>query len=148
MISLHIATRRTGRVFMARNILLILLLLVGTAPAWGAIATDAIVSTDRSSPGTSITSPTFSTTAANQLLLTFVATDATSAGVTVTGVTGAGLTWVLVKRTNVQLGTAEIWRALAPTTLSNVTVTATTSQSVAASITVVSFTGVDTSGTN
>ena len=34
------------------------------------------------------------------------------------------------------------------TTIANITVTATTSQSVAASITVVSFTGVDTSGTN
>jgi len=54
----------------------------------------------------------------------------------------------LVRRTNTQRGTAEIWRAFATTVLTNATVTATISQSVAAAITVVSFKGVDTSGTN
>ena len=110
------------------------------------LAIDKTVSTDRSSAGTSITSPTFSTSSTNELLLAFIATDANSAGITVTGVTGASLTWSLVKRTNAQLGTAEIWRAFAPTTLSSVSVKATLSQSVAASITVVTFTGVNTSG--
>ena len=62
--------------------------------------------------------------------------------------TATGLTWQLVRRTNTQKGTSEIWRAFATTTLSNLTVTATISQSVAASITVMSFKGVDTSGTN
>jgi len=52
-----------------------------------------------------------------------------------------------VKRTNTQLGTAEIWRAFSPTTLSGASVRATLSQSVGASITVVTFSGVDTSGT-
>jgi hypothetical protein len=107
---------------------------------------DKTVFTDRSTKATSITSPTFSTTRTNELLLAFVSTDANSSGVTVTGVTGASLTWSLVKRTNVQLGTAEIWRAFAPATLTNVSVKATISQSVPASITVVTFTGVDTSG--
>jgi hypothetical protein len=51
------------------------------------------------------------------------------------------------QRTNAQAGTAEIWRAFATTTLSAVTVTATLSQSVAASMTVMSFTGVNTTGT-
>jgi hypothetical protein len=107
---------------------------------------DKTVFTNRSTGGTSITSPTFSTTSPNELLLAFVSTDAKSSGVTVTGVTGASLTWSLVKRTNAQLGTAEIWRAFAPATLTNVSVKATISQSVAASITVLTFTGVDTSG--
>jgi len=110
------------------------------------LAIDKTISTDSSKQATSITSPTFSTTSANELLLAFVATDATSSGVTVTGVTGASLTWSLVKRTNAQLGTAEIWRAFAPTTLSSVSVKASLSQSVAASITVVTFAGVNTSG--
>lgn len=61
---------------------------------------------------------------------------------------GAALTWQLVVRTNVQKGTAEIWRAFAPSPLTNVAVTATLSQAVASSVTVVSFTGADTSGTN
>jgi hypothetical protein len=54
----------------------------------------------------------------------------------------------LVQRTNTQSGTAEIWRAFAPSQLTGVTVTATLSQSVLSSITVMSFTGVDTSGLN
>jgi hypothetical protein len=111
------------------------------------LAIDQNVSTDRSSNATTIASPTFSTTKTNELLLAFVATDATAANITVTGVTGAALTWTLVKRTNTQRGTAEIWRAFSSTSLSSVSVTATLSQSVAASITVVTFTGADSSGT-
>ena len=103
---------------------------------------------DRSNSATSITTPAFTTTSGNELLLAFISTDATSAGVRVTAVTGGNLTWVLVQRENAQLGTAEIWRGFATSTLSNVTVTATLSESVAASITVVSFAGVDPSGTN
>ena len=67
---------------------------------------------------------------------------------TVTGVTGGGLTWVLRRTHNVQPGTAEIWRAFAPSPLTNVQVTATMSQAVDSSMTVVSFSNVDTSGTN
>src|SRR5581483_7026293 len=42
----------------------------------------------------------------------------------------------------------EIWRAFAPAVLANATVTASFAQSAAASITVVTFNGVDASGTN
>jgi hypothetical protein len=91
----------------------------------------------------------FSTTSPNELLLAFISGDyRTGTNTTVTGVTGAGLTWVLVQRTNAQRGTSEIWRAFAPTTLSAVSVTATLSQSTAGSMTVVSFSNVDTTGTN
>ncbi len=65
-----------------------------------------------------------------------------------TGISGAGLAWELVQRTNAQLGDAEIWRAFAPTPLSNVTVTATLSQAVVSSMTVISFIGADPSGIN
>jgi len=51
-------------------------------------------------------------------------------------------------RTNAQSGSSEIWRAFATAPLSNVTATATLSQSVLASMTVITFTGVDTTGTN
>jgi hypothetical protein len=132
----------------ARQILTLALIVVATAPAWGSLAVDAVKSTDRSSSASTIVSPTFSTTSGNELLLAFVATDAKAAGITVTGVTGANLTWVLVRRTNAQLGTSEIWRAYAPSILSNVTVTASLSQSVPASITVVTFTGADATGVN
>ncbi len=123
------------------------LLAVAADPARAAIATDVLLSRDSSVGATSITTASFSTSSPNELLLAFVATDG-SAGMTVTGVTGGGLTWELVQRTNVQLGTAEIWRAFAPATLSNVTVRADLAQTVAASLTVVSFTGVDASGSN
>jgi outer membrane protein assembly factor BamB len=112
-------------------------------------AMDVTVFKDNSSAGTSITTSAFSTNAGNVLLLAFVATDYLSnANTTVTGVSGAGLTWVLVARRNAQSGTSEIWRAFAPSPLANVSVTATLSQSVMASMTVMTFTGVDTSGTN
>jgi len=121
---------------------------VANAPG-GALAMDAVAFRDLSSAQKTITVGTFSTTAANELLLAFIATDYISgANTTVTGVTGAGLTWQLVVRTNVQRGTSEIWRAFASAPLSNVSVTATLSQSTSASVTVVSLKGVDPSGTN
>lgn len=142
---MHIPGRGSLRRALAATLRGLLLLIV-TTPAWG-LAIDVSASADRGTDAATIASPTFSTTAANELLLAFVATDAATAGITVTGVSGAGLTWTLVKRANAQLGTAEIWRAFAPTLLSSVTITATTSQKVAASIAVVSFTGADPSGT-
>ena len=65
-----------------------------------------------------------------------------------TSISGGGLTWVLVRRTNVQQGTAEIWRAFSVAPLSAISVRATLSQAVDSSMTVMSFTGVDTTGTN
>src|SRR5690242_2839189 len=128
---------------------LVLSSLFSVASAGAAVAIDANVVRNQGSAASSVTTPSFSTTAGNELLLAFVATDGVSSpNITVTGVTGGGLTWVLVKRTNVQLGTAEIWRAFAPNPLSGVTVRANLSQSVCSMLAVLSFTGVDTSGTN
>jgi hypothetical protein len=121
----------------------------GQAASSNSISIDATISGDRSTAGTAVTTPAFSTGASNELLLAFVAGDYQSGpNTTVTGVSGAGLTWVLVVRTNPQSGTAEIWRAFASAPLSDVSVTATLSQSVVSSITVMSFSGVDASGTN
>jgi hypothetical protein len=122
--------------------------LTNTSPA--AIAVDVTKSTDRGTSATTIASPSFATASPNELLLALVSSDGASGGTnaSVSGVTGGALTWVLVQRTNTQRGTAEIWRAFAPTALTGVTVTATLSQNVSASITVMSFSGVNTSGTN
>jgi Bacterial Ig domain/Lysyl oxidase len=123
--------------------------LVGSSPVFGAVAIDANVSGNQGTASTTVSTSSFSTTSANELLLAFVSADQVlSSKATVTGIGGGGLTWVLVERTNAQKGTAEIWRAFASSTLSGVTVTATLSQTVCSSITVVSFSGVDTSGTN
>ena len=132
-----------------RTLLATVLLLLATQSIRGSVAIDATASGDRSTASTTTATPAFSTSSGNELLLAFIATDYLSgANTTVRSVSGAGLTWVLVVRANAQRGTSEIWRAFAPTRLSNVAVTATLSQSVVSSITVMSFTGVDTSGTN
>jgi len=113
-----------------------------------ALAMDAVVSGDRSTASTTVSSPAFSTTAVNELLVAFVSADDSAAGNKVNSISGGGLTWELVLRTNAKRGTAEIWRAFSVNALSNVTVTATLAQSVASSITVVSFKGTDTTGVN
>jgi Domain of unknown function (DUF4082)/Bacterial Ig domain len=118
-------------------------------PVAGAPAVDTVAWTDDGTAGLTVISPTFSTSTGNELVLAFVATDYSSGtNTSVTGVTGAGLTWTLVGRSNVQAGTSEIWRAFAPSPLSNVQVTATLSQSVISTIQIVSFSNVDTTGTN
>ncbi len=115
------------------------------------LATDTVISKDSASASSSITTPSFSTTVGNELLLAFVSADYPGSGpnTTVTGVSGAGVTWVLVQRANAQFGTAEIWRALSPVPLNNAVVTANFSVAVAvSSISVVTFSGVDLSGSN
>jgi len=113
------------------------------------LAIDARAFRNNSSGSEKVVSPKFSTSAGNELLLAFISTGyAGGTNDTVTSVSGAGLTWALVVRTNIQSGTAEIWRAFAPTVLTNVAVTAKLSQSVASSMSIISFKGVDTSGTN
>jgi hypothetical protein len=84
------------------------------------------------------------TTGTNELLLAFVSSDGSS-GAQIASVSGGGLTWTLRQRSNGQPGTAEIWQAVAPAPLSNVTVTATQkSGSWQSSLTVAGFLGADT----
>jgi hypothetical protein len=122
-----------------------------TIAATAAPQTDVVAFGDQGTAQTTVRTSRFSTTSANELLLAFVSVDGPPPGggkTIVTSVTGGGLTWQLVARSNAQLGGAEIWRAFAPAILANVRVTATLSRSFESSITVVSFTGVDTSGVN
>jgi N-acetylneuraminic acid mutarotase len=119
-----------------------------TAVGVATVAIDANVSTD-GAKATTVSSPVFSTASSNELLLAFIATDYLGGVNTiVTGVTGGGLTWTLVVRSNAQDGSSEVWRAFSNVPLSNVTVAATLSQSVISSLTVMSFSGVDATGTN
>lgn len=124
-------------------------LLTYSSTALSQIAIDANVSRDQVSASTTVSSPTLSTTSGNELLLAFVATDYLSgANTVVNSISGGGLTWTLVVRTNTQSGDSEIWRAFASSPLSNVSIVATLSHSVLSSLTVMSFAGVDPSGTN
>ena len=77
---------------------------------------------------TTATTPTFSTTAANTVLVAFVAADGPTTGGQTTTVSGAGLTWTLLRRQNTQLGVAEIWTATATNVLTSRTVSSTASR--------------------
>jgi len=110
---------------------------------------DVQTSKDQTPASTTIASPAFSTATTNELLLAFVSTDQISpTAVKVNSISGGGLTWTLVQRTNSQGGTAEIWRAFAAAKQTNITVTATISQKVASSMTIVGFENVDATGAN
>jgi hypothetical protein len=88
------------------------------------------------------TTASFSTTAPGEVLVAFGASDGPPSGPQSLTVSGAGLTWVLVRRSNAQRGTAEIWAATASAALTNVTVrSAQTATGYHQSLTVVAFTG-------
>ena len=140
---------RSIRSFWSLTVLSFVIALLTSTAARAAIAIDAKVSKDQGTSLNNVSAPPFSTTSGNELLLAFISTDYSSgSNTTVSSVSGGGLTWVTAVRANGQSGTSEIWRAFASAPLTNATVTATLSQSVASSITVMSFTGVNTSGTN
>src|SRR5262249_2422398 len=114
-------------------------LVVSTGPTSTAPIVDQVVFADGS--GTR-TTPQFSTAAPNELLVAFVGSDGPDPGTQAVTITGAGLTWTLVRRANTQAGTAEVWQAHATARLTNVTVRSTP-RAVGSrqSLTVVSFLG-------
>src|SRR5206468_4072190 len=57
------------------NFFLIVLLAWSTITAHGAVTVDATTSRDQAAASTTLTSPAFSTTSGNELLLAFIATD-------------------------------------------------------------------------
>jgi RHS repeat-associated protein len=113
----------------------------------GGLGVDQVASVDVGIDASSIVSPPISTSSGNQTLLAFISASAPT-HVAFSSVNGATLTWSLVKRTNSQVGTAEIWKAFSPFMLSNVSFKATPSNNINASMTVVAFLGVDPSGAN
>jgi hypothetical protein len=117
------------------------------AAATGALTRDVTVSQDGSAASTTIVSPVFNTASGNELLLALVAADYLGGtNTTVKSVAGGGVTWTLIKRANTQSGSSEIWGATTALPLTGVTVTATLSQSVISSLTVMSFTGINQTG--
>ena len=127
-------------------------LLIAAAPQRAlaaGLAIDGSVKTHQSNAANTITSGALSTANANDLVLAFLTSDGPGTGAqSFSSVTGGGLTWKLVKRTNAQAGTAEIWEATASSALSNITVTATRSTGAyVGSIDVVAFSGADTTTT-
>jgi hypothetical protein len=89
-----------------------------------------------------ISTPPFSTSTAGDLLLAFVGYDGPSNSAQTATVSGAGLTWTLLERSNTQPGTSEIWSARVAGTLSGMTVRSQpgSGTSYRGSLTVIAFT--------
>jgi hypothetical protein len=105
----------------------------------------AVLRTDTTRPGTAAASSPrrrFGIATPGETLVALVGYDGpgTGGGQTAT-VTGAGLTWRLVKRANGQPGTSKVWTAAAPGRLSSDTVTATPASTYDGSLTVLSLQG-------
>lgn len=110
-----------------------------TPPSTGPFTIDRTVITD--GRGT-LSSTGFDTSNAGELLVAFAASDGPIGQPQALTVSGAGLTWSLVQRTNSQAGTSEIWSAFAPSRLSGASVTS--AQGIGGfdqSLTVVAFSG-------
>lgn len=110
------------------------------------VTVDGIVTKHQGTSSSTVAVTGLTTTGANELLLAFITSDGPSGGGTasIRSVSGAGLTWSLRQRTNTQAGTAEIWQAVAPGPLSNVTVTATQNSGTwQSSMSVVAFLNAD-----
>ncbi|MEN3307555.1 MAG: hypothetical protein V7603_3757, partial [Micromonosporaceae bacterium] len=96
------------------------------AHAGTGLAVDALVTTHQSGASTTIASPKFSTHHDGELLVAFLASDGPQTSTQkIAAVAGGGLTWTLASRANAQPGSAEIWTAVAPAALTDVTVTGT-----------------------
>ena len=108
-------------------------------------ALDVAVSADVHRVGT-VRSPKFSTAGPGELILAFVEADGpTKPTQQVNSVTGGGLTWTLVARSNATWGTVEVWQAHATGKLSDASVAAKLAKTgYDASITVAAFTGAGT----
>ena len=93
--------------------------------------------------GTTTATASLSTATAGDLVVAFVAGDGPSSGGETATVSGGGLTWTLVGRTNTELGTSEIWSARATGTLSSAAIKASLSKAggYTVSLTVIAYSG-------
>lgn len=118
-----------------------------TTSAAPSLALDKALTTRQNTAGTTIAAPPLTTAQPGELLLAFIGSDgpSTASSQSISGISGGGLTWTLRRRANAQAGTAEIWQAVAPTTLANATITATRAKGgYQGAITVAAFVGADT----
>jgi hypothetical protein len=86
---------------------------------------DMMVSTDQRTPVNALVSPAFTTSKAGELLIAYVSADGGTKPQSVATMTGAGLTWKLVSRSNTNGGTTEVWKAMASAVVVKAKITAT-----------------------
>lgn len=100
--------------------------MTASARAASTAKLDVYVTTTQTSYRHSVTSSAFTTSQPREILLALVASDGPIVGqMSFTSVTGGGLTWRLVSRSDKSLGDAEIWAAQTTTRLTDVQVRAT-----------------------
>jgi beta-lactam-binding protein with PASTA domain len=117
-------------------------LIVSSGQPSGSPQIDVSLSVD--STTFQVSTPPFSTTSPNELLVAFVASDGPPGQPETMTVSGAGLTWRLVQRANGSAGTAEVWTANAPGPLVNAVVTSKAGATVNVfhqSLTLMAFSG-------
>ncbi len=110
------------------------------------ISKDVAVSVDGNG---AMTTPSFTTSSNGELLVAFVAYDGPSGSPQTATVSGGGLAWNLVQRSNGQPGTSEIWTATAPNAPFTATVSSQPVSSAGTwhgSVTVVGFTNASGTG--
>ena len=118
-------------------------LVVSSGPPPSGPTVDKVVFSD----GAGSQTLALSTSGPNEVLIAFAASDGPRTGAQALTVSGGGLTWTLVRRSNTRAGTSEIWKATAAAQLANVTVTSTQSASgYDQSLTVVAFAGATGTG--
>jgi hypothetical protein len=117
-------TDSTGSIDTAPPITVTVLSGSGGGP--GSLAIDKLV---KASGRGAQTTPAFSTAGPGETLLAFVSADGQSGVGQTATVSGAGLSWSLVRRANTRAGDSEIWKAPAAGTLTNITVQSTLGQS-------------------
>lgn len=143
----EVTLRKGSRFGTACLLFSLLVFIVGASVMQAQVKNDAAAFHDQSTPSTT-NSASITTRAGAELILAFISTDSTgSPNAVVSSVSGAGLTWNLVVRSNTQSGTSEIWRAFASKPLS-ASVTATLTQSVVSSMTLESYQGTAATGNN
>jgi len=136
-----------------------LLMVAGGLATFGAIgggastpfALDVTVSASTPPGSAVLTSSMVSTSGSNELLVAFIAADgpAREWSQSITSVRGGGLTWTRTVRSNEQMGTAEVWTAVAASPLIGVTIKAIPLVAgFEGSITVAAFKGARTSIAN
>jgi hypothetical protein len=114
------ATDAVGNIGLSNSVLVT---VDNSAPPPATISIDTSVT--RQARGT-LTATALTTAVAGEQLVAFVAADGPlGAALQRTTVTGGGLTWSLVKRSDSQAGVSEIWTARATAKLTNASVTAT-----------------------
>ncbi len=139
-------TTSAGTISTAANSLGINFFMDDQRPIFSSLATDYYVVGTSSTSNTTRTTANFAVNQPNELLLAFVMIQ--NGTTTISSITGGGLTWVNVTRSNTKAGSTELWRAFAPTPQTFIGTITFSAATVSDSWMFVGIVGADMTGTN